>query len=261
MHRAVLILLLFAGVAFAEGDWRQNLTPVEPGKFQAPRPFVATYSFGWSGFTAGRADTTFSRSGDDRLRLEVRGGTTGIVRTLWRLDASHIALADAATLMPVSVKQVETYRAQTLKLGLEFDGAGVTRSFVKLPLEKPKKPAEYKFQNLRDMHCALLFVRSQRLQPGDVYTFVVYPGWSAYLVSARVAGKEKLAVPAGNYNAIKVDLKLWRITGDFHLEPPSKCKHAVVWVSDDADRLPLRAQADVFVGSIWGEMQKVRFLR
>ena len=41
------------------------------------------------------------------------------------------------------------------------------------------------------------------------------------------------------------------------LEPHGKFKHATGWLSDDADRLPLRMNAQIFVGSVWVELQKV----
>lgn len=259
MKQALLIFLLVS-TAFAEGDWRQNLTPASPGKFPPLRPFRAIYSFGWGGFTAARAEAAFTRSPDNQLRMEVKGGTTGFVRVLWRLDATHLAYANASTLLPVSMRQVEIYRGQTLKTNLDFDEEGVTRLFVKQPADKPQKPVEYKFPNIRDMCSALMFVRSLRLQTGETYSLVVYPGTSPFLITAKVSGKEKIEVPAGKFTAIKVDLRLWRIGRDYQLDTPAKCKHAVAWVSDDSDRLPLKAQADVFVGSIWGELQKVTFL-
>ena len=257
--RALIFLFLLVDVSFAQSDWRQNLTPSAPGRIPLPRPFRATYNFGWAGFTAARADAVFSRSSGDQLRMDVRGGTTGFVRALWRMDATHIAVADATTLLPVSVRQVENYRSQTLKTNLDFNQESVTRVFMKMPQDKAQTPVVFKFPNIRDMFCTLFFLRSERLAPGDAYSLAVYPGTSPYLVTARVTGKDVLDLHAGKFNAVKVDVRLWKITRDFRIEPHSKCKHAVVWVSDDADRLPLKAQADVFVGSIWGELQKVSF--
>jgi hypothetical protein len=129
MHRTLLIWLLSATLALAEGDWRQSLSPVDPGKFPLPRPVRLSYSFGWAGFTAGRCDSTFSRPSDSRLRLEVRGGTIGFVRALWHLDATHIAVADADTLLPVSMRQLETYRYGTIiRTDLDFSPGQVTRT-------------------------------------------------------------------------------------------------------------------------------------
>ena len=50
-------------------------------------------------------------------------------------------------------------------------------------------------------------------------------------------------------DAIKADLKLTAVKGDFTLKPHSKFKRATAWLSDDQDRLLLKVEAEVFVGS------------
>jgi len=258
----VVLLFLITGVVYGASDWSGSLSPVMPGSFPPPRPLVATYSFGWAGFTAGRADAAFSRMSGDRLRVEVKGGTTGFVRVLWRMDALHLAVADVATLLPSMMSQEEDYRGETRKTGLVFTGSAVTGTVAKTTVAKSLSwQVHFKYPALRDMHCALLYLRSQKLEPGSVYNLTVYPATSPFLVTARVIGKEKVEVPAGEFDSIRVDLRLWKITGDLRLETAPKCKHAVVWVSDDADRIPLKAQADVFIGSVWGQLEEVKHLK
>jgi hypothetical protein len=43
------------------------------------------------------------------------------------------------------------------------------------------------------------------------------------------------------------------------LEPHRKFKRASAWLSDDRDRLILKVQADIAVGSVWTELQTVEF--
>jgi hypothetical protein len=66
-------------------------------------------------------------------------------------------------------------------------------------------------------------------------------------------------VHAGSYNAIKLDLQLKRIGKHMELEPHRKFRRASIWVSDDADRLLLRIEAQIFVGTVWAELQSVHF--
>jgi hypothetical protein len=88
---------------------------------------------------------------------------------------------------------------------------------------------------------------------------VVYPATSAYLATVTVVGREKISVHAGTYNAIKLDLQLKRVGKHFELEPHRKFRRATIWVSDDAERLPLRIEAQIFVGTVWAELQSVHF--
>ena len=64
-------------------------------------------------------------------------------------------------------------------------------------------------------------------------------------------------MPAGEYNAIRVELSLQSINDKLELQAHKKFKHAVGWISDDEDRLPLKLAAEVFVGRVWTELDKV----
>jgi hypothetical protein len=92
-----------------------------------------------------------------------------------------------------------------------------------------------------------------------VYRVVVYPATNAYLATITVAGREKISVHAGSYNAIKLDLQLKRVGKQLELEPHRKFRRATIWVSDDADRLLLRVEAQIFVGTIFADLQSVHF--
>ena len=105
----------------------------------------------------------------------------------------------------------------------------------------------------------LLYLRSQPLQDRSVQRIVVYPATSAYLATVTVLGRERLTGPAGTYNAIKLDLQLSKIGKNRELEPHRKFRRGTVWLSDDSDRLLLRIQAQIFVGTVFAELQSVEF--
>lgn len=261
MNRLFLVLLLVPAVASAAPQgWRQSLSPSKPGSFPLPREQKSRYRLGWFTFNAGEAEATFSKPRRDSVQLDVKGGTIGFVRNLWKLDASHHAVAQASTLRPVSIKQVETYSSRTITTSVEFNNQGVlSLRTVNPPDPYPPGRQKFQFPNVYDLQTALLFIRSQKLQPGDNLSFVVFPANAPYLASIHVIGREKIEVKAGKYNALKCELHLQKINREFGLEPHRKLKRAVAWVSDDADRLLLRAEADIFVGSVWAELQSVKF--
>ena len=127
---------------------------------------------------------------------------------------------------------------------------------LKGPQEKEKR---FKFPNVFDLQTGLLFVRSQRLQAGDRYRFIVYPSTSAYYADIEVLGREKLKVASGSYDAIKCQVRLQGVTKKYELAPHKKFKRAYAWVSDDRDRVLLKIEAEVFVGSVWAELQSIEF--
>ena len=59
--------------------------------------------------------------------------------------------------------------------------------------------------------------------------------------------------------SIKVDLQLNKIGKNRELLPHKKFKHANVWLSDDTDRLVLRIETQIFIGTVFAELQSVQF--
>jgi hypothetical protein len=237
-------------------DWQSTLSRNPPGDFPALRPLAAKYTFGWSGFTAATGDVRFSRLPDNRFQLDGNGGTIGLPRLLWKMDATYSAIADADSLRPIEVKQTEAYRYKKISTHLTFKGSSVKSE--RLDGNKPET-RDFSLPGLCDLCSAALYLRSQPLKERSVYRTVVYPAKNAYLVTITVLGREKITVRAGSYQAIKLDVKLQRVGQDLQLEPYKKFRRANLWVSDDSDRLPLRVEAQIFVGTIFAELQSVRF--
>ena len=240
-------------------NWQSSLTKDPPGNFPEPRSVRTTYHFGWSGFTAGKGDIHFGKIGDRRFQLEATGGTTGLVRALWKLDATYRGFASAETFRPIESKQVEAYRHKKIITELTFTDSAVSR--IRTEDSKPgdNKPRPFNFPNLFDLHSAMLYLRSQPLSDHSVYRIVVYPATSAYLATVTVLGHEHVAVHAGSYNAIKCDVQLKRVGKNLELEPHRKFRKATIWISDDQDRIPLRIEAQIFVGTVFAELYAVHF--
>ena len=258
MIRAFLLQAGFAATALA-ADWRAQVTAPAPGTFPLPRALHADYRCGWAALNAGNLEANFTRKGEV-AQLSVKAGTAGFVRTLWRMDATHVARAHTSTLLPIDMRQMEFYRGKTLRTDLDFTAQNVTKFREWKPDDAtPPKRKRFDYPNLFDLHTALLFVRSQRLKEGDTLNLVIYPATAPYLATIRVLGREWTQVKAGRYAAIKLDVRLQRINQKFELEPHSKFKRATAWLSDDADRILLKAQADIFVGSVWVELNEVKF--
>ena len=256
----VLLLLLASSFTASAASWQSTVTKDPPGLFPELRPLRATYHFGWAGVTAATGEVHFTKPSEDRFELEGVGRTTGFVRVLWKLDTNYRALAYADTLRPIETKQTESYRSKKVTTHLTFTNTGVRRARTEDQIKAgPTKTREFSFPNLFDLHSAMLYLRSQPLRDRTVYRIVVYPATSAYLATVTVIGREKISVRAGTYSAIKMDLQLSRLGKNLELEPHRKFRRATIWVSDDMDRLLLRAEAQIFIGTVFAELQSLRF--
>jgi len=252
-----IFALLLAATALA-GTWRDQLSPPQPGPFPPPRPLHISYRFGWGIIPAGAAEADMLLTDAGLLRVVAKGGTTGAVRGLWRLDAEGTSLCRPATLRPLSGTQREVYSNETVEAKFEFDAEGVTRTRLKKS-EAGAKTKRILVPDLFSMPAAFLWVRSQRLQTGDTYRCAVFPNSSVYLAEMKVIGRERCEVAKKSYDAIKLALRVQVMNRKQEMEPHKKFKQALVWFSDDSDRILLKMTADVFVGSVWMEMDKAEF--
>lgn len=255
---AIFAFLAFCSSSLAE-NWEATLSKDPIGNFPELRPLRASYRFGWSGLTAATGDVHFTKPSENKFQLDGTGRTIGFVRALWKLDASYQAIASAETLRPIEAHQIESYRSKKIVTHLTFTNNGVTRTRTEDKGVAEAKTRQFNFPNLFDLVSAMLYLRSQPLKERAVYRIVAYPATNAYLATVTVVGREKISVHAGNYNAIKLDLRLMRIGKQRQLEPHRKFRRATIWVSDDAERLLLRIEAQVFVGTVFAELQSVSF--
>ena len=251
------LVLLFASAALG-AKWEETVTAASPPSFPAPRPLYAKYGFGWSGFPGANADVRLTKPSRDRFQLDGTIHTIGLVRSLWKFDATQTSTSNAATLHPLEMKQTENVRNKKTVTHLSFDASGVTSKETETPGKGPKV-RRFDSPHVFDLYSALLYLRSQPLQDRSIQRIVVYPATSAYLATVTVLGRERLTSPSGTYNAIKLDLQLSKIGKNRELERHRKFRRGTVWLSDDPDRLLLKIQAQIFVGTVFAELQSVEF--
>ena len=253
------LALLFTSAALG-ATWETTVTATSPPSFPAPRPMHARYGFGWSGFPGANADVRLTKPSDDRFQLDGTIHTIGLVRALWKFDGNHTSRVNSSTLHPVEMKQIERVRNKKTVTSLSFDSRGVTSRETETPGNSAgPKIRRFDCPNLFDLYSALLYLKSQPLQNRSVQRIVVYPATSAYLATVTVLGRERFSGPSGTYNAIKLDLQLSKVGKNRELEPHRKFRRGTVWLSDDSDRLLLRIQAQIFVGTVFAELQSVEF--
>lgn len=253
-------LALFATPpAAAQESWESTVSRIAPGPHPEPPPVRTKYRFGWNDITAASGEIRFGKT-PAGLEFDATGGTTGMARTLWRYDVKHTALSDAKTLRPIRVSEVEDIRSKTFTTKLTFNGEGVVSEREESKGSSVKsKTRRFKFPDVLSLNSALLFLRTQVLADGDAHRIVVYPSTSAYLATVTVQGREQITVPTGTYQAIKLNVQLQKIGKKRVLQPHKKFRGATVWLSDDANRLPLRIETDVFIGTVFAELESAQF--
>jgi hypothetical protein len=269
LAEAAIVFLLVAQAASLGADaspyaaFEKTLTAPAEVPFPTIAPFRATYRFGWEGVGAGGATVEVTRGADpnrdgdrDRLRVVAKGGPNSLIRKLWNYQALYVGESSDHGSVPSWFRIDEEVAKGDLLSEAVFgdDSVLACHRFV----WEPKSWTFTRLPGVRDLFAAMLFVRSQPLRNGDRLRLTVFPDQNPYLVDLTVAGRDTLTILGKKTPAIRFTVRIRTIetrgpnTG--RLAPHRKFRSGRVWMSDDAHRLPLRAEVDVFIGSVFAEL-------
>ncbi len=245
-----------------------RVSPATPGPFPPPRSFEASYRITWADIEAAHVEIRCASDEEkNTLRTTVKTATVGGGRLLYKSDGLGIAVADRRTLRPVRLDQTEERNGKRNVSHLVFGPAGAVRTLEGSPPDakspahagEPPRPRRFDYPGIMDIHSALLEVRSLPLAAGDERRFIVMSATTPYLATIKVVGRERVKVKAGEFPAIKCSISLQKVNKHGELEPYKSLKEAFAWISDDNDRVALKVETQIFIGSVNLEMEKITF--
>lgn len=224
-----------------------------PGDFRADQNLRATYRFGWSGITAATGMAKLRRE-DAGHSLHATVATSGLARILWQLDGALEAMT-TPSLQPAAILQSEHYRRKSKFIEIVFSqDAFTTLKWEGGPDDRPEESETVRQHGVHSLHSALLGIRSLPLRQGEHASLLVTPATTVYLLDLTVEGREPVTTRRGRRPAIRLDVRIRKLTKSGNLKPHSKLGKTTAWISDDSNRLPLRIEGDVFIGFVFAEL-------
>ena len=178
------------------------------------------------------------------IHVVAEAEATGFAKALTGLHEDYRLILDANTLLPRRMHLVESgMRNRTATI--DVTDRRIDIHVVQPPLEKrwagvlPSQPLE--------PLAVLLLLRAARLQNGDKLELIVMDGTAFYQGTMEVTGRQELTTAIGNRPAIRILCRGERISENgVRLGRPPRT--AMMWVSDDAARLPLRVEGETELG-------------
>ncbi len=266
--RRIICTMIFAlGIlrvgAVSGASWQDQVSPLKPGDFPAlTTPFRATYRIGWGSITAARAEMVIKRPQADTYEFRANTATVGTARSLWPMDATIVSTVNASRFRPIRLDQTEERSDRTLRESVQFDPNGAERIRTVTPKSGGAAPRtenkRFDSPALQDFMSTFLLLRSQSLANGETKTVAVMSPSVPYLMTMTVRGREEIGTQAGRFRAIRLSVdSIQRVKDDGTLMPHKRFRSATIWISDDATRQILRVQSQVFVGSVFLELESV----
>lgn len=137
------------------------------------------------------------------------------------------------------------------------EAAGLLRS-TRFRVDKKKRyrdksaPAKGTFGPLS----SLLYMRSLPLRPGDEESIRVFDGKRTHTLSWRVVGVERIRIPLGEFEALKVVPRITRSSSRDKRGKVEKVRRVILWISRDPSHTILKIESKAFVGSIYADLTR-----
>lgn len=238
----------------ALADWKADVTPAKLGPHPKLAPQQFDYRLSWNGMVdAGKLSFTFGKP-DPKFPSDyvsrVNGGSTGLASKLYDYKIALISRLDPATLKPRAFVGVQDEGKEVVTTRSHWAGTQISTEHVTKVAKtgaETKLESKFLFTPVHDLVSAMLHVRSHKLANGDKLTLPLMPFNRPYLMRIEVLGREKFA----NRDTIKLSVALQKIEPKTKtLLPYKKMKSTTMWLSDDANRIPVELRSEVFIGDV-----------
>ena len=218
--------------------------PLPPaGAVTIPERLV--YSLSWMGIPVGTATQEITENGGTRKIVSQARSNDWLSsfypvddRTESRLDRTGGPFPGLSRYYRMLFREGKRTRDreitfdQTRRVGRFHDRIGGEQ--VEVPID----------ENTFDIYASFYYVRHQSLEPGTSFMIHVLDGKELRHIEVKVLKRERIRVPAGEFDTIQVQ-PLVKPEGVFEGKGG-----ALIWLTDDARRIPVKAQTKVRVGSV-----------
>jgi hypothetical protein len=260
MGRAGLWLLVLAGCAGAEAMTLPVPKPqpatVAPASEVGLNPGESmTFEVRLGGVLAGQAQLAVGEIGEMNghraVVVKSRAETAGAAALLKKIVDEATTTIDMDTGRPLKLDTLVEQGGVTTTANATFDGSIANITYTKSDDPKPRTfKVNFGQVTVHDTHSAMAQVRGWRPAPGTTRSVFVVGGRRLWRVDIRFVGTETIGTDLGNRRAIHIDGASFRARANMGLESENPTRTFSVWLSDDADRVPLKMIAHTELGDV-----------
>lgn len=216
------------------------------------------YKMSYSGFLrAGTATLSINETllnGKKVYHATGKGWTTGILRWVFKVKDNYQSYFDKDTVKPYLFKRKINEGGYKKHIEIAFD---YQLKHARVKDFRKKKDTSISVTNVQDILSSFYYLRNQNvknLKIGDEISIDMFLDAQIYKFKLLYLGKETLKTKFGNIKTIKFRpiVQSGRI---FKAE-----ESVTIWVTSDANKIPIKIEAALTVGSLRAELESYRGL-
>jgi hypothetical protein len=207
------------------------------------------------GILAGEAVLAVGEPGDvggtRAIAVRSRIASAGAAALIKHVVDEATTVVDLATARPMTMSTDVTYGEIAYHVDAEFNGSKVTVALQRRGHTRVlRSTSDFGTAIAHDAHTAMAAIRTWRAEPGATRTLWVMGGRRLWRSDVTFTGPEAIGTAAGNTATLRLDGIAYRLRPDRKVDPDKDPRHFTVWMSDDADRVPVRVTAETEFGIV-----------
>ncbi|HVK88192.1 MAG TPA: DUF3108 domain-containing protein [Kofleriaceae bacterium] len=214
-----------------------------------------TFDVHLAGVLAGQAQLAVGDvglvDGKDAIVVRSRAATAGAAALIKNISDEATTVIDVVTGRPLTLSSTIINGDKTTTASATFKGS-VAEVLYKRPTDKEPRATKLDFGDVpvHDAHTAMAQLRGWKGTKGQSRTVYVIGGRRLWRIDVSYAGEETIGSALGNRRAIVYDGKSYRARPNKSVESGKPARSFKVWLSDDADRVPIKVVATTELGDI-----------
>jgi hypothetical protein len=180
-----------------------------------------------------------------------RAQTTGAVALFKQIVDQATTTIDVDTGNPMRIDTLVEMGDKSYTAVSTFTGGRADVAVTKRGETRPQQVHfDFRGKPAYDTHAAMAQLRGWRAPPGTRRTVWVVGGRRLWRVDLTFVGDETIGSALGNRHAVHLAGASYRARGDLGVETTAPARTFDVWLSDDADRVPLKVVAKTELGDV-----------
>ena len=246
------MLLVFGALllnAFAPAPMGQSAAAFKEGEY-------LKYRIHYGMVNAGEAELRMQKTtwnGKPTLHAVGTGKSTGMTEWFFKVRDRYESKIDPATMYPVHFIRDVNEGGYTIKRDIAFDQQALTATER---LANPDKTYATGMP-VHDLFSMFYYARSRdvsKMKVGEEMAISIFMDYEIYHFKLRYLGKETLKTEVGKVNCLKF-MPIVQKGRVFKEE-----EGMTLWVSDDANKVPVRIQTDLLIGSLRADLTEYKGL-